>query len=94
MINLAICAFVLFLAEASCVQFAFLTLLCMSSCLAALGSRDRRDTGRKRRAATNDYLLSCLATTLFLVQWCYVAVVALGDVLGSHTVILRSIGSA
>lgn len=94
MINLAICAFLLFLAGANCVQFAFLTALCTSSCLAALCIWDRQGTSRKRRAVANDYLLSCLATALFLVQWCYVAIVALGDVFGSHTVILRSIGSS
>jgi len=93
-INLAICAFVLFLAGASCVQFAFLTALCMGSCLVAFGSWDHQGTSRKRRTVTNDYLLSCLATALFLVQWCYVAIVALGDVFGSHTVILRSISSS
>jgi len=94
LINLTACAFVLFLAGASCVQFAVLTALCISSCLAALGSWDRRGTGRRRRAVTNDYILACLATTLFLVQWCYVAIVALGDVFASHTVILRSVGSS
>lgn len=94
LINLTICAFVLFLAGASRVQFVFLAALCIGSCLAALGSQDRQDAGRKRRTATNDHLLACLATALFLVQWCYVAIVALGDVFASHTVILRSIGSS
>ncbi len=94
MINSAICAFVLFLAGASCVQFAFLTALCIGSCLASLGNSDRQEPGRKRRAVTNDYLLSYLATALFLVQWCYVAIVALADVFDSHPVILRSIGSS
>ena len=93
-INFAICALVLFLVGASCVQFVFLATLCTGSCLASLGSWARQGTGRKQRAAANDCLSSCLATALFLAPWCYVVIVALGSVFGSHTVILRSIGSS
>ncbi|MBX4898487.1 hypothetical protein [Rhizobium bangladeshense] len=87
-INFGLCALALVLVGGTPTQYVILSALAVSAC-AVMAARRRRAREKSRPAA--DYLLSSTATALTMLQWCYTAIVTLGSLSGSQSIILRSI---
>ncbi|QSY89134.1 hypothetical protein [Rhizobium bangladeshense] len=87
-INFGLCALALVLVGGTPTQYVILSALALSAC-AVMAARRRRAREKSRYAA--DYLLSSTATALTMLQWCYTAIVTLGSLSGSQSIILRSI---
>ncbi|MDK4733628.1 hypothetical protein [Rhizobium sp. CNPSo 3490] len=88
MINFGLCALVLVLIGGTSTQYAVLSALSLPACLATMAAHRRK--ARQRNSAT-DYLLSYTATALIMLQWCYIAIVALGSFSSTQPILLRSI---